>query len=101
MDKKPSEELGRGLRSLGRRDASHGTMVTGHGVLNYHIPKLTRSDTLGCRACGKQEKTSFHVLTLCLAYARLRQLLLDSTFPELLRKLPVKDLILFWRKTGR
>lgn len=93
MGEKSGKELARSIRLLGRRDSRLAKqMLTGHGVLNYHMHKLGRSDRPGCRACGKQQETSFHVLALCPVYARLRLLLLGSAFleSELLRRLPVR-----------
>jgi len=52
--------------------------------------------------CGEKEETSLHILSLCPAYARQRLQFLGSAIlePEQIRTLPVKDLILFWRRIG-
>jgi ribonuclease HI len=99
----PGEELTRSIKSLERRDARLVVQIlTGHGTLNYHMYKLGRSNTPDCRMCRREEETSLHVLSLCSAYASLRLQFLGSATlePEQIRALPVRDLILFWRRTG-
>jgi len=91
------------MRSLGRRDARLAVQIlTEHGTLNYHMYKVRRSNTPDCRMCGEEEETSLHILSLCPAYAKLRLQFLGfaTLVPEQIRALPVRDLILFWRKTG-
>nr|XP_012234565.1 PREDICTED: uncharacterized protein LOC105679231 [Linepithema humile] len=103
MGDTPNRELTWSIRALSRRDARTAVhILTGHGTLNYHMYKLGRSDTSKCRACGDDEETSLHVLSDCPAQAGLRHKMLGSALlePEQIRKLPVRDLILFWRKTG-
>ncbi|XP_067215185.1 uncharacterized protein [Linepithema humile] len=99
----PNRELAWSIRALSRRDAKTAVhILTGHGTLNYHMYKLGRSDTSRCRACGDDEETSLHVLSDCPAHAGLRHKMLGSALlgPEQIRELPVRDLILFLRKTG-
>ncbi|XP_012234187.1 uncharacterized protein [Linepithema humile] len=102
-----NRELAWGIRALSRKDARTAVQtLTGHGTLNYYMHKLGRSDTSRCRACGDDEETSLHVLSDCPAHAGLRHKMLGSASwlrllePEQIRELPVRDLILFWRKTG-
>ncbi|XP_067214168.1 uncharacterized protein [Linepithema humile] len=102
MGDTPNRELTWSIRALSRKDARTAVhILTGHGTLNYHMYKLGRSDTSKCRACGDDEETSLHVLSDCPAQAGLRHKMLGSALlgPEQIRKLPVRDLILFWRKT--
>ncbi|XP_077255623.1 uncharacterized protein LOC143893775 [Temnothorax americanus] len=99
----PKEELASSIRSLNRKDARLVVqLLTGHGVLNYHMYKLGRSSTPDCRLCGEEEETSLHILGQCPAYARRRLVTLGSAFlePEQIRQLPVEDLLRFWRETG-
>ncbi|XP_067209964.1 uncharacterized protein [Linepithema humile] len=103
MGDTPNRELAWSIRALSRRDARTAVHVlTGHGTLNYHMYKLGRSDTSRCRACGDDEETSLHVLSNCPAHAGLRHRMLGSALlgPEQISELPVRDLILFWRKAG-
>ncbi|XP_067208430.1 uncharacterized protein [Linepithema humile] len=103
MGDTPNRELTWSIRVLSRKDARTAVhILTGHGTLNYHMYKLGRSDISKCRACGDDEETSLHVLSDCPAQAGLRHKMLGSALlgPEQIRKLPVRDLILFWRKTG-
>ncbi|XP_067209975.1 uncharacterized protein [Linepithema humile] len=98
-----NRELAWSIRALSRRDARTAVhILTGHGTLNYHMYKLGRSDTSRCKACGDDEKTSLHVLSDCPVYAGLRHRMLGSALlgPKQIRELPVRNLILFWRKTG-
>nr|XP_012234564.1 PREDICTED: uncharacterized protein LOC105679230 [Linepithema humile] len=103
MEDTPNRKLTWSIRALSRRDARTAVhILTGHGTLNYHMYKLGRSDTSKCRTCGDDEETSLHVLCDCPAQAGLRHKMLGSALlgSEQIRKLPVRDLILFWRKTG-
>ncbi|XP_067207666.1 uncharacterized protein [Linepithema humile] len=103
MGDTPNRELAWSVRALSRRDARTAVhILTGYGTLNYHMYKLGRSDTSRCRACGDDEETSLHVLSDCPAHAGLKHRMLGSALlgPEQIRELPVRDLILFWRKTG-
>ncbi|XP_025997387.2 uncharacterized protein LOC113005736 [Solenopsis invicta] len=62
----PSKGLVRDIRSLSRKDARLAVQIlTGHEALNYHMHKLSRSDTAECRACGEEEETSLHILCEC------------------------------------
>jgi len=51
--------------------------------------------------CGEEKETNLHILGLCPVYARLRLQFLGSAIlePEQIKTLPVRDLILFWRRT--
>ncbi|XP_067216926.1 uncharacterized protein [Linepithema humile] len=103
MEDTPNRKLTWSIRALSRRDARTAVhILTGHGTLNYHMYKLGRSDTSKCRTCGDDEETSLYVLSDCPAQAGLRHKMLGSALlgPEQIRKLPVRDLILFWRKIG-
>ncbi|XP_011169881.1 uncharacterized protein LOC105202890 [Solenopsis invicta] len=103
LGKTPGEGLVRDIRFLSRRDARLVVQILiGHGVLNYNMHRLGRSDTAECRACEEEEKTSLHLLCNCPAYAGLRLKLLGSAFPEpgQISRLPIRDLSLFWRESG-
>lgn len=103
MGETPLEGLASGIRALSRRKARLAVqLLTGHGVLNYHMYKLGLSDTPDCRKCEEEEETSLHILCQCPAYARQRLLLLGSAYvePEQIKCLPIGDLLRFWGKTG-
>nr|XP_012217684.1 PREDICTED: uncharacterized protein LOC105669363 [Linepithema humile] len=78
MGDTPNRELTWSIRALSRKDARTAVhILTDHG-------------------------TSLHVLGDCPAHTGLRHRMLGSALlgPEQIRELPVRDLILFWRKTG-
>ena len=47
-------------------------LITGHAGLNYHLHKMTLSDTKICPLCESADETVSHFLGQCPALARLR-----------------------------
>jgi hypothetical protein len=57
-------------------------MLTGHNTLWRHFHLLRLVDSLMCRRCGMEEKTSAHILCECEALVSLRHAYLGSFFIE-------------------
>lgn len=81
-------------------DSRVAQMLTGHGVLNYHMHKLELSDRPEGERCMEEEETSLHVLGRCPAFSRIGLVMLGFPFlePEQIRRMLVDVLLTFWKK---
>ena len=77
-------------------------LVTGHNHLNYHKHKMGLIPNATCRRCGRDDETSLHVLSQCLAIAGIRLQTLGSALlkPEEIRSLLAGDILGFLRRSG-
>lgn len=56
LERTPSEDLIKNIRSFNRRDARLVVKIlTDQGALNYHMNKMDRTDTTECMTCEEEE----------------------------------------------
>jgi hypothetical protein len=86
----------------GYRTATH--LITGHAGLNYHLHKMTVTDSPICPSCEIEEETVSHFLGQCPAHALTRMEFFNTFYDSLLNIFKhnnILNIVKFANKTGR
>ena len=79
-------------------------ILTGHSQLNYHLHKITKTNSPLCPMCGDDKETTNHFIGTCPGWAQTRGEVLNTHYASLsdiVENNRLKDIITFVNKTKR
>ena len=78
------------------------SLLTGHCGLKAHLFRIGKTQDALCRLCMEEDETPIHVLTECVAIARIRHSCLGKFFPNYtdLKQMNPRKILTFFDRLG-